>query len=129
MLQSEQHKDSAGGSGGALASRRQTLAPSVATARVRYSSTEDTVRMTRAKSTADEDVFKMPCVSKHTPGRAKAGRTQSEASMPRRPPLGSGAFFETNDEAGEEFSSSYLTDLKDGRCNVDPSRLSELARR
>ena len=27
------------------------------------------------------------------------------------------------------FSNSYLTDLKDGRCNADPSRLSELARR
>ena len=27
------------------------------------------------------------------------------------------------------FSNSYLTDLKDGRCNADPSRISELARR
>ena len=45
-------------------------------------------------------------------------------------------FFQTDDEDGEMFSSSYLSDLKDGRCNVagqfhsqDPSRLSELARR
>ena len=89
MLQSEQHKSEHGGGG--HVSRRQTLAPGGATmaARettsrvVKYSSTDDQVRMTRTKSTTDEDVFKMPCVGKHTPGRARAGRTQSEASMPR----------------------------------------------
>ena len=64
MLQSEQHKESAGASGATLASRRQTLAPAsvsttTTTTRVRYSSTEDSVRMSRAKSTADEDVFKV----------------------------------------------------------------------
>merc|ERR1719403_154834 len=31
----------------------------------------------------------------------------------------------TDDQVGEMFSNSYLTDLKDGRCNADPSRLSE----
>ena len=92
-----------------------------------------TMAMTRTKSTSDESNFKMPCVHKHTPGRAKHGRTQSEASMPRRPPLGSGSMFQADDEAGEMFSNSYLSDLKDGRCSIggplDPSRLSELARR
>ena len=51
------------------------------------------------------------------------------AWVSRRPPLGSGSFFQADDEDGEMFSNSYLTDLKDGRCNADPSRLSELARR
>ena len=34
-----------------------------------------------------------------------------------------------DEEDGEMFSSSYLTDLKDGVCKVDNGRISELARR
>jgi hypothetical protein len=63
-------------------------------------------------------------------GRSKVGRTQSEASIPRRPPSGVGSLFSTDDEAGEMFSSVFLNDLKEGRCtNVADTRISELARR
>jgi hypothetical protein len=36
-----------------------------------------------------------------------------------------------DEEEGELFSNSYLTDLKDGRCDItvgDDSRMSELSR-
>ena len=76
-----------------------------------------------------EDVFKMPSM-KNTPGRTRATRTQSEVAMARRPPQGSGSIFLMDEEAGEMFSSSYLSDLKDGVCSVDDTgRISELARR
>jgi hypothetical protein len=80
----------------------------------------------------------------NTPGRAKAGRTQSETSFVRRPPIGAGSLFFTDDEAGEMFSNSYLSDLKAGRCessselnrgrlssasSTDSGRIKELARR
>ena len=73
----------------------------------------------------------MPMSTKNTPGRTRSSRTQSEVTMPRRPPQGSGAIFRMDDEAGEMFSNSYLSDLKDGVCLVDnnSSRISELARR
>ena len=77
--------------------------------------------------------------TQNTPGRAKAGRTQSEATLIRRPPTGSGPMFMMDDEAGEMFSSSYLLDMKDGKCNPFGNisanasdfdrRLSELSRR
>ena len=80
-----------------------------------------------------DNVFKLPSTS-NTPGRAKTGRTVSETRMGgrrSRPPHGSGSLFSCEEEAGELFSSSYLTDLKDGRCDVtsDDSRMSELSRR
>ena len=61
------------------------------------------------------DGFKMPN-AKNTPGRTRASRTQSEVAMARRPPQGYGSLFMTNDEEGEMFSNSYLSDLKAGRC-------------
>ena len=92
-----------------------------------------------------KDVFKMPSerrpisAAQNTPGRAKAGRTQSEATLARRPPTGSGPMFLMDDEAGEMFSNSYLLDMKDGKCNPFGNisanasgydrRLSELSRR
>ncbi len=39
----------------------------------------------------------------------------------RRPPLGSGALFSVDDEQGEMFSNSYLSDMKSGRCGLDES--------
>ena len=77
----------------------------------------------------ENEGFKMPSMVKNTPGRTRASRTQSEVSMPRRPPQGSGAIFMMDEEAGEMFSSSYLSDLKAGRCSIDNGRISELARR
>lgn len=78
----------------------------------------------------DNDGFKMPSTLKnHTPGRTRATRTQSEVTMARRPPQGSGAIFAMDEEAGEMFSSSYLSDMKAGRCSIDSGRISELARR
>merc|ERR1712130_576511 len=48
-----------------------------------------------------------------------------------RPPLGSGSLFHADEEVGEGFSSSYLSDLKEGNCSLmdDTGRMSELARR
>jgi hypothetical protein len=93
-------------------------------------------RVTRhsAVSLADDtdSVFKLPAAGKaHTPGRSKTGRTVSESKVRARPPLGSGSLFHQDEEVGEVFSSSYLTDLKDGNCSVldDTGRMSELARR
>ena len=85
---------------------------------------------------ADEkdNVFKLP-TSTNTPGRAKTGRTVSETRMggrrTRPPPNISGSLFNCEEEAGEMFSNSYLTDLTEGRCdvNADDSRMSELSRR
>ena len=80
----------------------------------------------------DSEGFTMPMSTKHTPGRTRASRTQSEVTMPRRPPQGSGAIFKMDEEDGEMFSSSYLTDLKAGVCTVNNGnghRISELARR
>ena len=76
------------------------------------------------------DGFKMP-TAKNTPGRTRASRTQSEVTMARRPPQGSGSLFTMNDEEGEMFSNSYLSDLKAGRCSTGDNggRISELARR
>ena len=75
--------------------------------------------------TFDEDFF--------FSGRSRVGRTQSEVSIPRRPPSGVGPLFSADEEVGEVFSSRFLNDLKEGRCasaNVNAtSRISELARR
>ena len=76
----------------------------------------------------DNDGFLMPS-QKQTPGRTRATRTQSEIGLGRRPPQGSGAIFAMDEEAGEMFSNSYLTDLEQGVCKVDSGRISELARR
>ena len=49
-----------------------------------------------------------------------------------RPPTGVGSLFTVDDEAGEMFSNSYLSDMKSGKCNPfddSSSRLSEMARR
>jgi len=81
------------------------------------------------KKEQPEFEFKLPS---HTPGRAKPGRTQSDRHLlsGRRPPAGAGGLFHVDDEAGEQFSSSYLTDMKAGVClDRSDSRLSELARR
>ena len=63
---------------------------------------------------------------KNTPGRTRASRTQSEVTMARRPPQGSGSLFAMNEEDGEMFSSSYLSDMKDGICSIESGRISEL---
>ena len=75
----------------------------------------------------------------NTPGRARAGRTVSDSRMAaagykQRPPSGAGSLFHCDEEEGEMFSSSYLTDMKEGRCETldpldDSSRMSELSRR
>jgi len=65
-------------------------------------------------------------------GRARVGRTQSEAAIPRRPPSGVGSLFSDEEETGEVFSSRYLDDLKAGHCpgqTTTLSRISELSRR
>ena len=63
-------------------------------------------------------MFKLPLAGKsHTPGRSKASRTVNKSKVRARPPRGSGSLFH-QDEVGEVFSSSYLTDLKDGNCSV-----------
>ena len=80
------------------------------------------------KTKKDSEGFTMPS-TKHTPGRTRATRTQSEVTMPRRPPQGSGSIFKMDEEDGEMFSNSYLSDLKSGVCQVDNGRISELARR
>ena len=67
------------------------------------------------------DVFKAP---KNTPGRSKPGRTQSDIQIKapsRRPPMGTGNLFTMDDEQGEMFSSSYLSELKSGKCSMDNS--------
>ncbi len=95
------------------------------------------LQKSKNKSTGNLDdgvAFKMPSAvaSKHTPGRTRASRTQSEVAMARRPPVGAGSLFQTDDEAGEMFTNSFLSDLKEGRCSLEPSdisRLSELSRR
>ena len=92
------------------------------------SSSKSTSNLPTPLSKKDSEGFAMPS-TKHTPGRTRATRTQSEITMPRRPPQGSGAIFKMDEEDGEMFSSSYLTDLKDGVCKVDNGRISELARR
>jgi len=88
----------------------------------------------QSTSTLDDSVFKLP--GPNTPGRAKSGRTVSDSRMAAsrygyRPPAGSGSLFNCDEEAGEMFSNSYLTDLKEGLCDLtdSSSRMSELARR
>merc|ERR1712117_308504 len=81
-----------------------------------------------------KDVFKAPKLApKNTPGRSKPGRTQSDVQIKapsRRPPLGTGTLFTMDDEQGEMFSNSYLSELKSGKSSMDHSgRISELARR
>jgi len=85
----------------------------------------------------DSSVFKLP--GNHTPGRTRQGRTVSDSRMNAitdsankfKPPSGSGSLFSCDEEAGELFSSSYLTDLKEGNCNITSvsDRMSELSRR
>ena len=147
-LQSEKHQSMGGSTGrkqdinctGDSSStrfldRRQTMAGVQSTSRASFKDTTKDV----------DEIFKMPAGKRgmipthNTPGRAKAGRTQSEATLARRPPMGSGSMFLTDDEAGEMFSSSYLSDMKDGKCNPFGNisangsgfdrRLSELSRR
>ena len=67
-----------------------------------------------------KEVFKAP---KNTPGRAKPGRTQSDIQIkaPRRPPMGAGHLFTVDDEQGEMFSNSYLSELKSGNCTMNNS--------
>ena len=72
------------------------------------------------------DVFKAPKLQapKNTPGRSKPGRTQSDIQIKapsRRPPLGTGNLFTMDDEQGEMFSNSYLSELKSGKCSMDNS--------
>ena len=72
-----------------------------------------------------KDVFKAPKLApKNTPGRSKPGRTQSDVQIKapsRRPPLGTGTLFTMDDEQGEMFSNSYLSELKSGKSSMDHS--------
>ncbi|CAB4062353.1 unnamed protein product [Lepeophtheirus salmonis] len=90
-----------------------------------YQSILPTAQISPARS-----VFKIPSAG-DTPGRTRNGRTQSESNFnTRRPPNGVGALFNVDDEEGEMFSNSYLSDVKEGICTVNQSgRLSELCRR
>ena len=72
------------------------------------------------------NVFKAPTKAppKNTPGRSKPGRTQSDIQIKapaRRPPMGTGNLFTMDDEQGEMFSNSYLSELKSGKCSMDSS--------
>ena len=90
-------------------------------------------RQTSSRDSEDSGVFKLPGSqsSQGTPGRTRTTRTVSDTRVARtRPPLGSGSLFHADEEVGEVFSSSYLSDLKDGNCLLDDTgRMSELARR
>ena len=148
-LQSEQHQMIGGGM-----AKRQTINTFREGPSTRASDRRQTMAAVQSASYANikenvkhgpDNVFKMPSEKRilpstqNTPGRAKAGRTQSEAALARKPPIGSGTMFMVDDEAGEMFSSSYLSDMKKGKC--DPfgnnsanssgfdRRLSELSRR
>ena len=76
----------------------------------------------------DNDGFILPS-QKNTLGRTRASKTQSEVCIARRPPQGTGSLFAMNEEDGEMFSNSYLSDMKDGICSIESGRISELARR
>eukprot|EP00090_Calanus_glacialis_P017554 TRINITY_DN27292_c0_g1_i1.p1 TRINITY_DN27292_c0_g1~~TRINITY_DN27292_c0_g1_i1.p1 ORF type:complete len:2374 (+),score=944.93 TRINITY_DN27292_c0_g1_i1:864-7124(+) len=118
-------------------SRDGSTRDSVSSARSRPSIPGRADRQSRqSSSTLDDSVFKLP--GPNTPGRAKQGRTVSDSRMAAiaasryKPPSGSGSLFHCDEEAGEMFSSSYLTDLKEGLCDLtdhSDSRMSELARR
>lgn len=135
-----------------VSQRRESMAPPQQTTRVTRKNSSPAANKTTkpASSTSGQDdvfVFKPPSSSNtlkppaaNTPGRAKPGRTQSERAMlqagrasqgRRHLPAGAGNLFTMDDEEGEQFSSSYLQDMKKGNCNLDHSdgRLSELARR
>merc|ERR1719500_2700463 len=88
-------------------------------------------RQTSSRDSEDSGVFKLPGSSQGTPGRTRTSRTVSDTRMARtRPPIGSGSLFHADEEVGEVFSSSYLSDLKEGNCLLDDTgRMSELARR
>ena len=90
-------------------------------------------RQTSSRDSEDSGVFKLPGSqgSQGTPGRTRTSRTVSDTRVARtRPPLGSGSLFHADEEVGEVFSSSYLSDLKEGNCLLDDTgRMSELARR
>ena len=92
-------------------------------------------RVTRQSTTSlaapddSDSVFKLPGAATPAGG---GRRTVSDSRMGRgRPPLGSGSLFTQDEEVGEVFSSSYLSDLKEGHCSMldDTGRMSELARR
>ena len=91
-------------------------------------------RVTRQSTTSlasddSDSVFKLPGAATPAGG---GRRTVSDSRMGRaRPPLGSGSLFTQDEEVGEVFSSSYLSDLKEGHCSLldDTGRMSELARR
>ena len=92
-------------------------------------------RVTRQSTTSlaapddSDSVFKLPGAATPAGG---GRRTVSDGRMGRgRPPLGSGSLFTQDEEVGEVFSSSYLSDLKEGHCSMldDTGRMSELARR
>jgi len=118
-------------------SRDGSVGGSLTSARSRPSVPGRADRQSRqSSSTLDDSVFKLP--GPNTPGRAKQGRTVSDSRMAAiaasryKPPTGSGSLFHCDEEAGEMFSSSYLTDLKEGLCDLTDnadSRMSELARR
>merc|ERR1719318_2040119 len=119
-------------------SRDGSTRDSLSSARSRPSIPGRADRQSRASvsGTLDDSVFKLP--GPNTPGRAKQGRTVSDSRMAAiaasryKPPSGSGSLFHCDEEAGEMFSSSYLTDLKEGLCDLTDhtdSRMSELARR
>ena len=90
-------------------------------------------RQTSSRDSEDSGLFKLPGSqgSQGTPGRTRTSRTVSDTRVARtRPPHGSGSLFHADEEVGEVFSSSYLSDLKEGNCLLDDTgRMSELARR
>ena len=118
-------------------SRDGSVGGSLTSARSRPSGPGRADRQSRqSSSTLDDSMFKLP--GPNTPGRAKQGRTVSDSRMAAittsryKPPTGLGSLFHCDEEAGEMFSSSYLTDLKEGLCDLTDnadSRMSELARR
>merc|ERR1719402_458186 len=122
----------------ALASSRLSL-PGGVKRTSRPSTRQSLTSLTESEAESDTDsVFKRPSIA-NTPGRARAGRTVSDSRMTtagykQRPPSGAGSLFNCDEEEGEVFSSSYLTDMKEGRCETldpldDSARMSELSKR
>ena len=89
------------------------------TSAVTVSSATTSTTSSSAKKTSSDVCFKAPM---NTPGRTKPGRTKSDlnvgSSSGRAPPKGSGNLFRMDDEAGEMFSSSYLSDMKSGTIYI-----------
>ncbi|XP_057368948.2 golgin subfamily A member 4-like isoform X2 [Daphnia carinata] len=129
--------------GGTLAdamidARRRSLRPSrsdvVTTGRERQAVTE----VFRAPQLAFGDgsdansIFKIPPSRRDSTSSVCSNRSDiSITSRGTNVPHGAGRLFTCDDEDGELFSSSYLNEMKEGKCRVEDSstRVSELLRR